>query len=424
MRKLLKVLLIPLSLTILLMLAISTARADLVDDLKAKIDERNKVIRDLEKEITEYQAQVEKTSAQGKTLKNSITALELTRKKLSVEITAIENKIASATLSIRKLDIQISDAESKIAKEIDILASMLRQTNEEESNSLIETILNYQNISNFLDKIESLAEFNQALKTELANVRLFKQNLEQNKSEAQGKRQELITLAGSLTDKKKVAEYNKAQTNKLLTQTKNQEANYRKLLQEKQTLRDAFERELLDYESQLKFTIDPTSLPKTGTGVLQWPLGSVKITQYFGNTEFAKSGAYKGQGHNGIDLKAAIGTAVKSALSGQVVASGNTDTVCLNASYGKWVLIEHLNGLSTLYAHLSVIKVTSGQSVNTGEIIGYSGETGYATGPHLHFTVYATQGVKITSRKSTVCKGTYTIPVASLNAYLNPLLYL
>lgn len=418
--------LISLSITFLFAVALPSARADLVDELKSKINERNKVIQDLEKEIAEYQTQVEKTSAQGKTLKNKIAALELTRKKLSAEVKAIENKVARATLSIQELDIQISDAELTISRELAAIASTLEQTDREESTSFVETLLNYHSISSFLDRVESLSQLNQGLKAELQKVRSLKIDLESKKSEVQGKRKELINLATDLSDKRKVAEYNKAQTNKLLTQTKNQEANYRKALQEKQALRDAFERELLDYESQLKFAIDPTSLPRTGTGVLKWPLDSVKITQQFGDTEFSRSHpqAYRGQGHNGIDLKAVIGTPVKAALSGVVVSIGDTDTACPNASYGRWVLIEHGNGLSTLYAHLSVIRVASGQNIGTGEIVGFSGETGYATGPHLHFTVYASQGVKILSRQSKICNAKYTMPVASFNAYLNPLLYL
>lgn len=421
-----KTLLFALSVTLLFLLALPKARADLVDDLKSKIEERNRVIQELEKEISQYQTQVEKTSAQGASLKNKIAALELTRKKLSAEIKALENKIARATFSIQELEIQIADTSLTIKRGLAAMAETLEKIDEEESNSLVETLLNYRSISSFLDKAESLSELSQGLKAELKTVRSLKQDLENKKLEAQGKRQELVSLATGLSDKKKVAEYNKAQTSKLLTQTKNQESAYRKVLQEKQALRDAFERELLDYESQLKFAIDPTSLPTVGAGVLRWPLDSVKITQQFGDTAFSRSHpqAYSGQGHNGIDLKAAIGTPVKAAFSGSVVGTGNTDTACPNASYGRWVLIEHENGLSTLYAHLSVIKAAAGQTVGTGEIIGYSGETGYATGPHLHFTVYASQGVKILSRQSKICNAKYTMPVASLNAYLNPLLYL
>jgi murein DD-endopeptidase MepM/ murein hydrolase activator NlpD len=108
-----------------------------------------------------------------------------------------------------------------------------------------------------------------------------------------------------------------------------------------------------------------------------------------------------------------------------VLGTGNTDVTCPNASYGKWVFIKHGNGLSTLYAHLSVISVSKGESVSTSEVIGYSGSTGYATGPHLHFGVYATSGSEITSFASKSCAGrTYTMPVADVSAYLNPLSYL
>jgi len=419
-------LIISLALVLFIAPAQPKARADLVDDLRVKIDERNKVISDLEKEIAEYQDQVEKTGAKANTLKNTIATLELTRKKLSAEISVLQNRISATNLTIEQLDKQISDTEDSIARTKNYIASIIQQMSEEESNSLVETILNYRTISTFFDRVESLASLNRGLKSAIAELNSLKTNLETKETEAKGKRKDLVTLAGQLSDKKKVAEYNKSQTNKLLTDTKNQQSNYQKVLDQKIALKNAFEQELLDYESQLKFAIDPSSLPSVGSGVLKWPLDKVTITQYFGNTDFAKANpqAYNGKGHNGIDLKASVGTPIKSALSGTVTGTGNTDTVCPSASYGKWVLIKHGNGLSTLYAHLSVIKVSTGQDVSTGDIIGYSGDTGYSTGPHLHFTVYATQGVQIMTRKSTVCKGSYTMPIASLNAYLNPLSYL
>jgi murein DD-endopeptidase MepM/ murein hydrolase activator NlpD len=197
------------------------------------------------------------------------------------------------------------------------------------------------------------------------------------------------------------------------------------MLADKKALADAFANELTQFESQLKFVIDENSIPSVGKGILSWPLNVIKITQYFGMTEFAKTtNAYNGQGHNGVDFAASIGTPVKAALSGVVKGTGNTDIACPGASFGQWVLIEHNNGLSTLYGHLSLIKVAAGQIVTTGDTIGYSGNTGFSTGPHLHFGLYVTQGVKIMSRKSTVCKSTYTMPVADLRAYLDPLQYL
>ena len=94
-----------------------------------------------------------------------------------------------------------------------------------------------------------------------------------------------------------------------------------------------------------------------------------------------------------------------------------------NCQYGKWVLIEHPNGLATLYAHLSSVSVQKSATVVTGQVIGFSGNTGYATGPHLHLGVYLADAL---SFQQYTCwnKSVVTIPVAPPAAYLNPLSYL
>jgi murein DD-endopeptidase MepM/ murein hydrolase activator NlpD len=215
----------------------------------------------------------------------------------------------------------------------------------------------------------------------------------------------------------------KKEKSTLLTATKSTEANYQKILKDKLALKQALDQEINSFESQLKMIIDPKSFPPAGKGILAWPLDNIFITQNFGKT--TDSGRlYVSGTHNGVDFRASIGTAVKSAGNGVVEGTGNTDTVCPGASYGKWVFIRYDNGLASVYGHFSVVSAKAGDRVKTGDVVGYSGNTGYSTGPHLHMGVYAGQGVKISSLKSTVCKGTYTIPVADLKAYLDPLVYL
>ena len=183
----------------------------------------------------------------------------------------------------------------------------------------------------------------------------------------------------------------------------------------------------MDFESQLQIAIDPASIPAPGSKVLASPLDSIKITQNFGDTEFALRGAYKGKGHNGVDFRAAPGTSVRSVLSGVVTATGNTDAVAGCYSYGKWILVKHNNGLSSLYAHLSHVSAERGDQVLTGQIIGYSGNTGFSTGPHLHLGLFVTEGVRVVRfgdiKEKTNCANAY-IPVAPHEAYLNPLSYL
>jgi murein DD-endopeptidase MepM/ murein hydrolase activator NlpD len=136
---------------------------------------------------------------------------------------------------------------------------------------------------------------------------------------------------------------------------------------------------------------------------------------------------YNGAGHNGIDLSARVGTPVYSAAPGTVIGVGDTDASCPNVSYGKFVLVKHANGLTTLYAHLSRVQVSVGQALGARDQIGLSGNTGYSTGPHVHFTVYASDSVHMTVKgeyTSKVCGTDLFLPVAPRAGYLNPLSYL
>lgn len=85
--------------------------------------------------------------------------------------------------------------------------------------------------------------------------------------------------------------------------------------------------------------------------------------------------------HTGVDMHADMGEPIHAAAAGTVVQAG------WRGGYGKCVIIEHGNGLATLYAHQSEILVSAGQNVKKGEVIGKVGSTGYSTGPHLHFEV-------------------------------------
>lgn len=401
--------------------------ADTITDLKTKIDDRSSEIVNLEKEIQEYQKQLDNIGNEKQSLQKEITTIDITRKKLALDIRVTENKITSSTLNIQKLELEIGDKGALISQNQSAVAETLRLVNEIDDRSLAEMILGIDDISSLWGDIDRFEQLQANITERVRTLTELKQNLEVDKTDVEKERATLLALKSKLSDQKQIVDATLVQKNILLSKTKNKESNYKKILAEKEALKEQFEKELLDFESQLKIAIDPDSLPPAGKGVLAWPLPTIRITQYFGNTEFAKSGAYSGKGHNGVDFGASIGTEVKAALSGTVIGTGNTDQFKGCYSYGKWVLIRHENGLTTLYAHLSLIKVAKGQSVSTRETIGYSGNTGYSTGPHLHLTVYASQGVEIVRlgdiKKITNCGNAY-IPVAPLNAYLNPLDYL
>lgn len=401
------------------------ARAETASELQQKISLKTDEIQKLEQEIKQYQGDITTLNTKKKTLKNAIVALDITRKKLDADLRNTQVKVETTDLKLRQLGSEILNKEGEINLHIAALVEAIRALDERESLSLVAVALSQESFSGLWNDFETLNQFNAEIKLNVERLKNLKTGLEEKHTVEKIEKKNLLGLKTELGDRKKIAEDNKKTTAQILAQTSNKESAYAKILKQKIALKDAFEKELREYESTLKFILDPTSIPPRGTKVFSSPLDNLRITQYFGNTAFAKSGAYNGSGHNGVDFGVLSGTKVKSMLGGTVIGTGDTDMTCPGASYGKWVLVQHSNGLSSLYAHLSLITVSKNDTVSTGDIIGYSGNTGYSTGPHLHLTVFASAAVKVENRPSRACGGRiYTIPVAAFNAYLDPLDYL
>ena len=119
-----------------------------------------------------------------------------------------------------------------------------------------------------------------------------------------------------------------------------------------------------------------------GTGNLVWPSYCTYITSRQGPRVHPITGEYKNNG--GTDIGASYGSAIYAADSGKVVSSSDG----WNGGWGNYVMIDHGNGMQTLYAHMSSRAVSVGQTVKRGQTIGYVGSTGMSTGPHLHFEMY------------------------------------
>ena len=123
---------------------------------------------------------------------------------------------------------------------------------------------------------------------------------------------------------------------------------------------------------------------RTPTGTLQWPLPVAgTITSQFGYRVDPITGEVSS--HTGTDIACTEGTPILAAADGTVTVANGLDS--WGGSYGYYIQIDHGSGLETLYAHCSSICVTTGQQVRAGEVIGYVGHTGRATGSHLHLEV-------------------------------------
>ncbi|MCX6788079.1 MAG: peptidoglycan DD-metalloendopeptidase family protein [Candidatus Kaiserbacteria bacterium] len=422
------------------------AVADAAADIQAQIDANKQQREALEAEIAIFQKQLDALGAQKNTLQSTISSLTLSQKQLAAQIKVTQSKIASANLTIKELSLSIGDKETTIAANQDAIAKALRGVAEGEQRPLITQLISSNSFSEAWQATDGAIQFNRALTRNIGTLRAVRTALATNRDQVAATKKSLIALQSDLSQQKRSVDASKTAQTQLLAQTKNQEANYQKLIAQKQAAEKSFEQDLMNLQGQLNLIVHPNLLPRVGTGVLSWPFSTsfmfncmqrksvfknlFCITQYFGNTAFSTSNPqiYNGGGHPGMDIGGPVGTAIKAALPGIVLATGNTDLVRGCYSYGKWVMLIHGNGLNTLYAHLSEIDVTKGQSIDTGQTVGLLGMTGYATGPHLHFGVYATEGTQIMTLKqfrgsNTNCANA-TMPVATFTAYLNPLSYL
>ncbi|MFA6273698.1 MAG: peptidoglycan DD-metalloendopeptidase family protein [Candidatus Paceibacterota bacterium] len=404
---------------LLLVIPVVFSSAQTIQELNQKIDQKNADIEKLEQEIKQYQSQLNDLSKQKSSLDNSIKELDLTRKKLTADMAVTQNKIDKTNFKIQELSSEIGDKEKTIISDLEAIKIEIRNTNEIEITSMVEILLSDNNFTDMWNDLDNMMTIKNRIREKITELKLIKSDLEDTRKETTDARNELVQLKNQLNDQKKIVEQNTIAKKKLLAQTKNNESNYQKLLKDRLAKKEAFEKELEDYESQLKYILDPSKLP--GKGSLSWPLDNVSISSYFGKRNIWGSSSF----HKGVDFRTSVGTPVKAMSEGIIDGTGDTDSQCSGVSYGKFILVKYNNGLASTYGHLSLIKVKKGDSVKRGQIIGYSGNTGSSTGPHLHISVYPKDAVDLKTLPSKSCPGrVLTQPIAASNAYLNPLSFL
>lgn len=418
-----------LFLTTYFLLPTPWAIAVTTSDLSQQIDSIRRERQALVEEQKRLQEELDKVSRESATLGSAVKSLDSARKKLGADIRVTQSKIAATDLNIKVLENNVNAAQRKINTHKGAVETAIKALYESDSRPLISMLLASVNFGDAWHDNSQLTELSTRLDDEVEELRETKEVLNKEKDSKEKVKQQIVALNQELSGQKAVVEESKKAKEKLLAESKNKEALYQEMLRENLRRQEESEQDLYKLESELKFILDPSSIPKARGGILSWPLDNVYVTQKFGRTAGAAR-LYSSGSHNGIDFRATQGTTVRAMLEGVVEGMGNTDEQKGCYSYGRWILIKHPNGLSSIYAHLSGTIVKLGQKVSTGDVIGYSGGlprvfgSGYSTGQHLHIGLFASAGVSVkqfvTSKN---CKQIH-VPVAGLDAYLDPLAYL
>ncbi len=404
--------------------------AETAKELEQNIADRTAELQNLEAEAERIKKELSKTGTEKASLNRELAIINGERKSLENNITQTRTKIRLLGSEIEKTENEIDSHNQTLIQRSNLLASLLRKVDQEESLSVLEKMLVNDSITQYFVQRDRYLSLQEPIYKNAEQIRENKQLLFLDKQVLSEKQDKLSTEKEKFDDQKSLVVSQENKKKQVLKETQNKESLYQQNLQKTLATIDALDKEIEDFETKLKFILNKKALPKKGSEILDWPLDYVLITQRFGKTT-ASGRLYTSGSHSGMDFRASVGTPVYAVYDGVVKGTGNTDVACPNASFGKWVFVEHDIGLSTTSGHLSKIKVKNGDRVKAGDIIGYSGNTGRSTAPHLHLTVYATkgingeQGVRVTDLPSKACSGkTYTMPLAPTAAYLDPIDYL
>lgn len=403
------------------------------EELKNTISQKAEEFKKINEQIQKTQEELEETQEEGKTLKKELNKANSQINQIDLGIKSSQIMIEKLGLEIESLNYDIADIEKQIGVNKEAAAETLRELQIKDKETPLVVFLKNKTLAESVFEIEGLTSLSDRLSASIGEMKTLKNELDEKLKDSSRKKNLQEWENTNFKNKKIIVEDVKKEKQVLLEKTKNQEKKYQQTLEELQKLQDEIAEEIDKMEEELRLKIDPTLLPVPRPGVLGLPILIPPARGTFSSQQ--KHGFTRNRGrryHNGLDFSAPLGTPILAAESGKIIAVGDQDNyrtngkkLCYRAAYGKFVMVKHENNLTTTYAHLSRWIVNVGDQVEKGQIIGYSGNTGRSTGPHLHFIVYATQ--TIPPAKSGFYEGTTGSRVCGplpVGGDLNPLPYL
>lgn len=348
------------------------------DAIKAQQQQQAQTIASLRNEQADVMAQKE--------------ALDQQCALLMQEITNVEAQIELYNNLVAEKQVELDAAVAKEEEQADLFRTRVREIEENGRMSYLFLLLESKDVSDLLSRMDTVGEIiaydkrlEEALIAARQQVEAAKAALEQTLAEQEAKKAELETQKAAL-------EAQVAEAEQLI---KNLEADidaynalYAQAEAQKQQLQNQINQKVAELAAQEAAARQAAQANNQtynaaqavgASGSMMWPAVGHGISSPFGYRIHPISGVRKF--HAGVDINVGYGTPVMAADGGTVILAG------WNGGYGNCIVINHGNGLTTLYGHMSSLAVSVGQSVSKGQTIGYVGSTGASTGPHLHWEV-------------------------------------
>ena len=379
--------------------------------------EIRKQINELKKQKSEIEAQIKDVKAQYKQNENEIADIVARKNVIDQEIGLLKTEILNINEQISSFNVLIADKQDELDHAQDRYHELneqnkarIRAMEEDGSLSYWEVLFKANDFSDLLDRlnmVEEIAASDQRRLKELAeaanHVEVAQKELELEKADLQLTKAELDETQAQLDAKREEAD---ALIMELLAKGEELEQLEKDFLVQKTEFLDAIAAKEQEYnqaklEEWLAYmatytTVPPATQAPSGSGTTSsngttssggavsnssWlrPCSYVKMTSPFGMRESPTAGA--STYHQGVDLAGPEGTPIYATRAGRVT------TASYSGSAGYYVSINHLDGYSSIYMHMTNYVVGAGSTVSAGQLIGYMGNTGISTGSHLHFGI-------------------------------------
>jgi murein DD-endopeptidase MepM/ murein hydrolase activator NlpD len=347
----------------------------------------------LQRKIDRKQAQIEQKKGRERVLTSEVSAFTRKIGGLQADITVLQTKqvrlqanldakraeLARIQEELRRERLRLARLRRRLAEARVELANRLVQMYKEDTPDVVTVVLEADGFADLLERTEFLQRSSAQDTRIISRVRDAKietkatadrlDRLEKRAEEVaaaiEAEVNQVVQVKGELVSRRESYASARAGKAQLL-------ANTRASRQELEDHVDSLQREQAAVIARLRGPSNVAGPIRQGSGQLIWP-ASGSISSGFGWRW--------GRLHAGVDIPLPEGTPLRAADSGSVAIAGWV------GGYGNYTCIQHGGSLSTCYGHQSSIAVSVGQSVSQGQVIGYSGNTGHSTGPHVHFEV-------------------------------------
>lgn len=344
--------------------------------LEQKKREQQEKLKDLEKQIAEAKAKKEDVMVTKK-------LLDQRNQLLLEQIDDTQNQIDDAAAQIARYELLEQE-------QYELFCQQVRSEEERGSLSYLSVLFKATSMADLLNRMEFVNEVAEYNKTLIAAMKETRENIKAEKTEMEAKEAQLGEQQDELQGKLD-------ETTKLM----NEYAADQKALER---MHAAEEKAADEIDAQIARLIADSDVVPGSEGFI-WPVSTSKMISSPIGSRVAPGG-FGSTNHKGVDIcNVGYTSSVYATKSGRVLLTNSSGW---GGGYGNYVVIDHGGGLTTLYAHMSVVKVSPGDTVSQGTVIGVTGNTGASTGPHLHYEV----------RTTTIVNG------KSVTVYQNPLNYL